>query len=505
MPFVRARDTDERLARAAGDGDQAAFAAVYDRYHQPLFAYCRSIVRHDDDALDVLQTTFTAAWSALQRDGRTAPLRPWLYRIAHNESISLLRRRARQPVTDLEQADSVLAAPSAAEAADGREQWDMLVRDLSELSEQARGALLLREMSGLSHDDIAIALGITAGAAKQSILEARRAMSEMMRGREMLCDAVQERMSAGDGRVRRGRAVAAHLRSCAACAAFADAIDTRKSVFGAYTPVVPAAAAASVLARLNAGIHAGIHGGVGAAPAATGGLTAAGIGGKTAGAVATWKAAAGVVAVVAVTASAGAVVVRHVLAQPHRQHGWVTHVAGDRAVSSAASSTPARHAPALGESTGNASRSPGSARAATHRHGALERGRGTRRRVAASAAGATKTKVLPPTANVHAIVKQHGASVKTTIRVAGKSHATHAAKVHPTRGGDKASVKPAHPAETTVSHRHGATAGTTTSSAKHSASGAASAHRGSSAATTPAAIVTTSTTSSTTTAKKTSK
>ncbi len=310
---------DERLARAAGDGDADAFAAIYERYNRPLYAYCRSIVRHDDDALDALQTTFTAAWSALRRGGRAAPLRPWLYRIAHNESISVLRRRARQPAADLEHAGCSLVAPSAAEDAARRDRWDLLVADLARLPGQARSALVLREMSGLSHEEIALALGTTVGAAKQSILEARRALGEMAEGREMQCQSIQERLSTSDGRMLRGRRVAAHLRSCAVCSEFAAAVKDRKHVFGAYTPALPAGAAATVLARIvGAGSHAGGSIASGELTALRTGLTA-----KAAGAATAWK--AGALAIVAAGASAGFVAIHHEITQPQPHKARASH------------------------------------------------------------------------------------------------------------------------------------------------------------------------------------
>ena len=85
----------KRLARLAARGNTRAFAAIYERYHQTLYRYCRSILNDDIDSQDALQSTFTRALSALKRGQRIAPLRPWLFRIAHNESISLLRRRRR--------------------------------------------------------------------------------------------------------------------------------------------------------------------------------------------------------------------------------------------------------------------------------------------------------------------------------------------------------------------------------------------------------------------------
>src|ERR1700752_4825980 len=100
-PLSLARLSDEFLARQAGRRSERAFAALYERYHQQLYRYCRSIVRNDGDAQDVLQSTFTAALSALQRTRRNAPLRPWLYRIAHNEAMTVLRRRSRENAQEL--------------------------------------------------------------------------------------------------------------------------------------------------------------------------------------------------------------------------------------------------------------------------------------------------------------------------------------------------------------------------------------------------------------------
>src|SRR5215211_7680372 len=91
-PLRRLRRETEPRPRAAY-GDATAFARVYERHHQELYRYCRSVLRHDEDAQDALQNTMTSAFAALQREGREIALRPWLFRIAHNESISLLRRR----------------------------------------------------------------------------------------------------------------------------------------------------------------------------------------------------------------------------------------------------------------------------------------------------------------------------------------------------------------------------------------------------------------------------
>jgi RNA polymerase sigma factor (sigma-70 family) len=284
---------DERLARHAGAGDAQAFAVVYERYHLALYRYCRSILRNDADAQDALQSTFASAFAALRNGQRDAPMRPWLFRIAHNESISALRRR--RPAVDLAAA-SERGTASAEDEVAGRAEIYLLMRDLRELTDRQRSALVLRELSGLSHEEIAITLGTTIGAAKQMIFEARRALFEFAQGRDMSCDEIRRTISDADGRSLRGRRVRAHLRECTGCAAFAGAIAARTERLHALTPVLPAAATAGLLGRIAVS-HVGRGGGSGLARLAAG---AAGKG-ATAGAGFGANALAGVAVVASAT------------------------------------------------------------------------------------------------------------------------------------------------------------------------------------------------------------
>ncbi|HEX4282256.1 MAG TPA: sigma-70 region 4 domain-containing protein, partial [Solirubrobacteraceae bacterium] len=130
----------------------------------------------------------------------------------------------------------------------------MLMDDLAALPDRARNALVMRELSGLTHEDIAIALDISDGAAKQAIFEARRGLHECAEGRAMLCAEVCRAISDGDRRVLRGRRVRAHIRDCASCAAFARSVKDRRRVL-ATVPVAPTAALG--LAGAGAGVGAG--------------------------------------------------------------------------------------------------------------------------------------------------------------------------------------------------------------------------------------------------------
>jgi RNA polymerase sigma factor (sigma-70 family) len=299
---------DELLARYAARGGDRAFAALYERYHQRLYRYCRSILRDDADAQDALQSTFAAALAALRRGQRNAPLRPWLYKIAHNEAISLLRRRTRDAADELR--DETFGAGSSVEQeVTARARWRTLLADLGRLPDRQRGALLLRELSGLSHEEIAITLGTTTAGAKQAIFEARQALAEIEQGRAMSCEEVRHRISEGDRRVLRGRKVTAHLRECSACDAFATAIPARRAELAALTPALPPAVAAALLSRSlhTSSLSAGAGG---TSAAATAGLV-----GKGAATAVMWK-TLGAIAVVATTAAGVTGLARAI----HRSH-----------------------------------------------------------------------------------------------------------------------------------------------------------------------------------------
>jgi RNA polymerase sigma factor (sigma-70 family) len=295
LPVPTSLLSDERLARMVGEGNDRAFATLYSRFHQPLYRYCNSMVRHEADAQDALQSTFTAALGALRRGQRDAPLRPWLFRIAHNESISLLRRRR---VTDELPETAETPGPSVETRAEERAQLASLVADLQELPERQRGALVMRELSGLSHEDLAQALGITVGAAKQAVFEARQALQEFSEGRAMACEDIQRVVSDGDRRALRGRRLRAHLRDCAHCRAFASAIPERRRALLALSPALPAAAASGLFGRIVGGAAGAHHGG--------GGGLLVGAGGKSLGVALSAKTVAAGIAIV-VTAAVGAV------------------------------------------------------------------------------------------------------------------------------------------------------------------------------------------------------
>ena len=280
--------SDERLVQRAAGGEERAFAAIFDRYHQSLYRYCKAIVGDSQDAQDALQNTMLKVLRALPGEERKIKLRPWLYRIAHNESIDLLRRRRDSRELD---AELVAPGPPLADELGARERLRQLLCDLDELPERQRGALVMRELAGFDFAGIAAALDTTPAVARQTLYEARLSLHQMDEGRGMDCSTVTQALSDGDGRVTRRRNVRAHLRSCPDCRRFRAEIESRERDFAALAPL-PAAAAAGLLQGLLGGGASGGGGAVGAA--------AAGGAAKTLGSSAALKGAAAILAIAAI-------------------------------------------------------------------------------------------------------------------------------------------------------------------------------------------------------------
>ncbi len=294
--------TDSSLARRAAAGDEAAFEAIFRRYHQEIYRYCRAILRSEEDARDALQSTMVAALRALPGEEREVAIRPWLYRVAHNEAISILR--ARQPLVDPDRMPETPVA-GADHQAGQRERLKRLVSDLGALPDRQRSAIVMRELSGLSFAEIADAQDSSEAAVRQMLYEARAALVEMQEGRDLNCVDVRYAISDGDGRRLRGRRLRAHLRSCEGCTAYQTAITSRQADLQVLCPPLPAALGAGVLASVLAshGSGAATGAGVGTAAGAAGGAAGAGSAAGGSGLVGGGLAASGAVKAASVLAA----------------------------------------------------------------------------------------------------------------------------------------------------------------------------------------------------------
>jgi RNA polymerase sigma factor (sigma-70 family) len=171
-PALRAQP-DRRLVDLVRDGYDAAFEEIVRRYRRPLDRFAAAFVGGRSE--DVTQDAFSKALLALRGSEAAIELRPWLYRIVRNTALNDLRDRA--PAT-AELSETLPGARSAAAEVEAREELRDLMDRLQALPEPQRAALVMRELEGLSHDEIAKALGVSGGAARQAIFRARATLRE---------------------------------------------------------------------------------------------------------------------------------------------------------------------------------------------------------------------------------------------------------------------------------------------------------------------------------------
>ena len=165
---------DRRLVSLVRSGYETAFEEIVRRYGKPLGRYAAAIVP-SHRAEDVTQDAFSKALLALRDTDKEIELRPWLYRIVRNTALNDLRDQPAPTAPLHENIDGVETPPEAAER---REEIAELLGRLRALPDSQRAAIVMRELEGLSHEEIAAALGITGSAARQAIYRARTALRD---------------------------------------------------------------------------------------------------------------------------------------------------------------------------------------------------------------------------------------------------------------------------------------------------------------------------------------
>jgi RNA polymerase sigma factor (sigma-70 family) len=328
-PLLRIQ-SDERLVALTRRGNQAAYEALVARYQARLLAFCRHMLGSREDAEDVLQEVFAAAFNAMIADERPLNVRPWLYRIARNRSLNHLRRVQAIGVDSMDVHFSENGA-STADKVHRREDFRLLVQDVQGLAETQRTALLLREIDALSYEQIAEAMETTVPSVKSLLVRARVSLAESAEARRLTCEEVRDELGeVAEGLHRMSPPVRRHLRTCERCATFRKHLRQTNRALAAIFPVGPLLLLKKLLlanlgTTASASSGAAAAAGAGAGAAGAGGALSAGVGAMAS------KAAAGIAAAAIVTA--GAVEVDHVRHRPVVRHPAV--------VASAAATVPA--------------------------------------------------------------------------------------------------------------------------------------------------------------------
>lgn len=177
--------TVDELARRAAGGDEDAFAQLVGLHEKKVYGLALRMCGNPEDAADAAQEAFLAAWKGLPRFRGEAGFSTWLYRLTSNAAIDHLRRVKRQRgEVSLDGGgpglDAVDDAPSPQAQAEETELREAVAEGLSMLSEDHRQALLLRELRGLSYEEIASELRVDLGTVKSRISWARGSLRKIL-------------------------------------------------------------------------------------------------------------------------------------------------------------------------------------------------------------------------------------------------------------------------------------------------------------------------------------
>src|SRR5215213_8412775 len=257
---------DDRLVEQIQRGNEAAFEVAFERHGAGILAFCRHMVGSHEEAEDVVQHTFAAAFKDLQRDGeRSIALKAWLYAIARNRCVSVLRAR-REQAAELEE----LPTDGLSEQVERRAELRELLADVGQLPEDQRAALLLAEAAGLSHAEVAQVLGCETAGVKGLVFRARSGLIERRLARETPCDEIREQLATLRGGALRRNELRHHLRSCPGCSAYRAELRHQRKLLAVALPVTPSfglkgsvLAAAGVGGRRRAGLGRRGQGGAG--------------------------------------------------------------------------------------------------------------------------------------------------------------------------------------------------------------------------------------------------
>lgn len=264
---------DAQLVARVRAGDALAFEVLYARHLPGVLSFCRHMLGSRDEAEDAVQMVFVAAHRQLAADDRDINLKPWLYAIARNRCLSILRARR-----DVGRGEVEISTEGLPDVAQRRADLRALLTDLQDLPEEQRSALVLTELGDLSHAEVARVLECEPGQVKGLVFRARSGLVERRDAREAACEEIRvELANATGGGLRRGR-LRHHLKACSGCSSYLADLRRQRKMLSLVLPVAPTLGLKStVLGALGGGSTAG----AGAATALTAG-GAASLGAATA-------------------------------------------------------------------------------------------------------------------------------------------------------------------------------------------------------------------------------
>jgi RNA polymerase sigma-70 factor (ECF subfamily) len=179
LPTAPPREEDHALVRAAGGGDVRAFEQLYRKHSRRVYAVLWRLCGHEARAEDLVQEAFVRAWQALPAFRFESAFSTWLHRLAVNTA--LMELRSRRGAEALEDDDAALEFHATGDSAGQRTALGLdLERAVATLPPRARAVLVLYDIEGWKHEEIAAELGMAVGSSKAQLHRARGLLRERL-------------------------------------------------------------------------------------------------------------------------------------------------------------------------------------------------------------------------------------------------------------------------------------------------------------------------------------
>jgi len=177
---------EQKLITLAQQGDQSAFEQLLERYEKPVYHQALRLTGNPEDAADVTQEVFIKVWRSLPSFRRESGFSTWLHRLTDNAAIDLIRReKKRRGDSSLDDEEGGALppadpAPTPQQTVEQKELQQAVADGLAQLSEEHRQVLVMREINGLSYEEIGQALDLSPGTVKSRLARARISLAKIL-------------------------------------------------------------------------------------------------------------------------------------------------------------------------------------------------------------------------------------------------------------------------------------------------------------------------------------
>ena len=189
--------TDDRaLIEAMREGDEFAFVSLYNRYKEQVYGFCLKMLLNEERAADVMQDTFLRVYENRERLLNAGSFRSWLFTIARNQCLNVIRREKRQVSLEpkMHEEASLKASQKPSAPLEKSEQVALVNQCLAQLKPDYREVIILREYQNLSYKEIAAVTRSTLSAVKSRLFKARRKLATFIK------PAVERQRARAEGR-----------------------------------------------------------------------------------------------------------------------------------------------------------------------------------------------------------------------------------------------------------------------------------------------------------------